>query len=86
MSRQLQNCERLLNELKDRLGEDDPLVAQWQDELAARDAFEFRYPSKWPRVQVRSPNHVERRPWANLFDRPNRPARSAVAEALRTAH
>lgn len=54
MSRQLQNCERLLNELKDRFGEEDPIVTQLQDELAARDAFEFRYPSTWPRVAANS--------------------------------
>lgn len=45
MSRQLENWVRLMNELRDRYGSDDPIVSQWQSELDGREAFEFRYPS-----------------------------------------
>lgn len=86
MSRQLQDCERMFNELKDRLGEDDPLVSQWQDELAVRDAFEFRYPSKWPRAATRPAGHVERRPWMSLFERTRHAQVAGVSQRLQSLH
>jgi hypothetical protein len=90
MSRQLQDCERMLNELRDRLGEDDPLVSQWQDELAVRDAFEFRYPSKWPRKNAssssRSAAHVERRPWMSLFERSRHAQVAGAPQRLQALH
>lgn len=86
MTRHLQDCERIFNELKDRLGEDDPLVSQWQDELAAREAFEFRYPSKWPRSVARLSGHVERRPWVNLFERSRHAQVSDMAQRLHSLH
>jgi len=86
VSRNLQDRERMFNELKDRLGEDDPLVAQWQDELAARDAFEFRYPSKWPRSAGKLNGHAERRPWVSLFDRPRYSQIVGVAQRLESLH
>jgi hypothetical protein len=34
--------------MKDRFGEDDPLVFQWCSEVEARASFEFAHPSKLP--------------------------------------
>ena len=86
MSRQLQNCERMFNELKDRLGENDPIVSQWQDELAVRDAIEFRYPSKWPRTGAKSSDHVQRRPWLSLFERSRQAQVASVLQRLQSLH
>ncbi len=86
MSRQLQASERMFNELKDRLGESDPLVSQWQDELAMRDSFEFRYPSKWPRTAVKSSAQVQRRSWVNLFERSRHARMAGVSQRLQSLH
>jgi len=45
MSRKLDNLIRVLNELKDRYGEADPVVSQLQCELDAQIASELRYPA-----------------------------------------
>ena len=86
MSRQLQHCERMFNELKDRLGEEDPLISQWQDELAVRDAFEFRYPSKWPRGGTKPSVQVERRPWMSLFERSRHAQVAGAPQRLNSLH
>ena len=47
MSRRLDHLSRVFNELKDRYGEADPVVAELQSELDAREALEFRYPTNF---------------------------------------
>jgi hypothetical protein len=42
--RQYEERRRLWTELKDRLGESDPLVAQWKSEIQGSTSFEVRYP------------------------------------------
>jgi len=46
MNRQLAEHNRVLSEIRDRLGVTDAIVAQWTSELEERVAFEFRYPTK----------------------------------------
>ena len=46
MSRRLEECRRVLNEMRDRFGEDDPMVSRWMDELETKSSLEFRYPGK----------------------------------------
>lgn len=46
MSRRLEEYRRVLGEMRDRFGEDDPMVSRWMDELEAKSSLEFRYPSR----------------------------------------
>jgi hypothetical protein len=48
MSRQMEERSRILDEMKDRYGEDDPMVSQWMDYLETSASFEFLYPSLSP--------------------------------------
>jgi hypothetical protein len=48
MSRQMEERSRILREMKDRYGEDDPMVSQWTDYLETSASFEFLYPSRSP--------------------------------------
>ena len=46
MSRRLEECRRVLDEMRDRFGEDDPMVSRWMDELETKSSLEFRYPGR----------------------------------------
>lgn len=46
MTRQMDERARILNEMIDRLGTEDPLIAQWTNEHDVLASFEFRYPNK----------------------------------------
>jgi len=48
MSRQMEERIRILDEMKDRYGEDDPMVSQWMDYLETSASFEFLYPTLSP--------------------------------------
>lgn len=41
MSRQFEDLKRRWNKFRDRLGESDPVVSQWREELDAREASEL---------------------------------------------
>jgi hypothetical protein len=48
MSRQMEERSRILDEMKNRYGEDDPMVSEWMDYLEARASFDFLYPGYRP--------------------------------------
>jgi hypothetical protein len=46
MSRQREERSRVLAEMKDRFGENDPMVSQWMGELQNHVPFEAIYPAE----------------------------------------
>jgi hypothetical protein len=46
MSRQREERSRVLAEMKDRFGENDPMVSQWMGELQNHVSFEATYPAE----------------------------------------
>ncbi len=67
MSRKLDNLSRVFNELKDRYGEADPVVAELRSELDAREAFEFRYPANFSFSRKETAEPGTRRPYDELL-------------------
>lgn len=82
MSRKLDNLSRVFNELKDRYGEADPVVAELRSELDALKAFEFRYPANFSFRRKVTAWLGTCRPYDDLFGTPKPVRRNAPVSRL----
>jgi len=82
MSRKIDNLSRLFNELKDRYGEADPVVAELRLELDALKAFEFRYQESSSFSRQETGGLGTCRPYNDLFGTPKSVRRNVSVSRL----
>jgi hypothetical protein len=48
MSRQQDERQRILEEMRDRFGSEDPMVSQWGDDVQSLEHIDLHYPTHFP--------------------------------------